>query len=186
MKRALVAAALVFALVAAGASASPSRAPSPAAAKWAFGHLLHELYGGIHGYWTCLAPAIERRIDCFAEVHSGRRWHRVSASARRSYGTTWMNRVSAQTWTRHWWPYSRHWIAGGPHGVASVNSNAYGWGFLASGVAGLKDGAHAKILGYDGDSAGLRRFYLFRCSRKGGLITCRNALGDAMRYRPGG
>jgi hypothetical protein len=25
----------------------------------------------------------------------------------------------------------------------------------------------------------------FSCARDGGLITCRNALGDAMRYRPG-
>jgi hypothetical protein len=33
-------------------------------------------------------------------------------------------------------------------------------------------------------AAGFHRFYLFRCSRHGRLITCRNALGDAMRYRP--
>jgi hypothetical protein len=108
----------------------------------------------------------------------------VYASAVYRNGAIWFDSVSAQTWNRHWWPYSRHWIAGGPPGIASVNSNAYGWGFLASGVVRLKDGAHAKILGYDGDSTGLARFYRFTCSRRGAVITCRNALGDAMRYRP--
>jgi hypothetical protein len=186
MKRGIAASALLCALLASRAAASPARAPSPAAAKKAFGRLLHQLYGPGRGYWTCPAPAVEGRSDCFGEVHSGHQWHQVSASARRSYGTISMDGVFAQTWIRHWWPYARHWIAGGPPGVASVNSSAYGWGFLASGAAELKDGRQAKILGYDGDSAGLRRFYLFRCSRKGGLITCRNALGDAMRYRPEG
>jgi hypothetical protein len=62
--------------------------------------------------------------------------------------------------------------------------DAYGWRILASRAARLKNGAHTKILGYDGYTAGFHRFYLFRCSRHGGLITCRNALGDAMRYRP--
>ena len=92
----------------------------------------------------------------------------------------------AQTWTRRWSPYSHNWVAGEASGVASVNTDAYAWGFLASGVVHLKDGAHRKLLGYDGYTAGFHRFYLFRCARKGRLITCRNALGDAMRYRPAG
>lgn len=71
-------------------------------------------------------------------------------------------------------------------GVVSVDSNAFDWGFLALGLAHLKDGGHTTRFGYDGDEAGWPRFYTFRCSRTGGLITCRNSLGDAMRYRPAG
>jgi hypothetical protein len=174
---------LAVVLVAPGASAAPRRAPSPAAAKVAFGHLLHQLYGEIHGYWTC--PQQGAPSDsCLGEVHAGRQWHEVGADGKSNHVEIVFDGLFAQTWTRHWWPYSHHWVAPSP-GVASVNSSAYGWGFIASGLVHLKDGAHTKLLGYDGDQAGLLRFYLFNCSRKGKLITCRNRLGDAMRYRPG-
>jgi hypothetical protein len=185
--RAVATAAGVFAFVLAapGASASHPHAPSPATAKAAFGHLLHRLYGRIHGYWTCPYQYPPSPSDfCLGEVHAGRQWHEVGADARNNHGEIVFDGLFAQTWTRHWWPYSHHWVAPSP-GVASVNSSAYGWGFIASGLVHLKDGAHTKLLGYDGDQAGLLRFYLFNCSRKGKLITCRNRLGDAMRYRPG-
>jgi hypothetical protein len=34
------------------------------------------------------------------------------------------------------------------------------------------------------NSTGLGRFFIFRCVVRGDLVTCRNAFGDAMRYRP--
>jgi hypothetical protein len=186
MRRAVAGLAIVCALAVPSASASPARAPSPAAATAAFGRLLHQLYGGgISGYWTCPYEHPPAALDeCLGEVHAGRLWHQVGADVSGKDGAIGFDRVFAQTWRRHWWPYSHRWVAGAPGGVASVNSNAYGWGFLAVGAAHLKDGAHANILGYDGYTAGFHHFYLFRCSRHGGLITCRNALGDAMRYRP--
>lgn len=181
---------LAVAAVTGSTSASASRtvAPSPPAARAAFGRLLHHLYGSIHGYWTCPPPASNGRLDCLAEVHAGRRWHQVSASASRSNGVIWMNRVSAARWTRDWSPFSRHYIlrSNEPQvpGVVSVNSPAYDWGWLASGARGVKAGSTRKIDGLDGDDSGLTRFFIFTCSRRGGLITCRNSLGDAMRYRP--
>ncbi len=48
----------------------------------------------------------------------------------------------------------------------------------------VKDGQTRQIDGYDGNDSGMTRFVIFTCSRRAGLITCRNALGDAMRYRP--
>jgi hypothetical protein len=187
MKLAIAVCVVVCALAVPGASATSPRAPSPTAAKAALGRLLHQFYGGIRGYWTCPPPAFDGRIDCLAEVHNGRLWHQIVMSARNRNGViafTTLTNHAARTWTRHWWPFSRHWIAGGPPGVASVNSNAYGWGVLASGAADLKDGAHKTVLGYDGDAAGFFRFFRFSCSRDAGLISCRNALGDAIRYRP--
>jgi len=172
--------------VTASASASPTVAPSPVAATAAFGHFLRQLYGGgIHGYWTCPYEHPPAALDeCLGEIEVRGLRHEVGADVSSRYGEIAFDHVFAQTWRRHWWPYSRRWIAGGLPGMASVNSDAYGWSFLASSAAHLKDGAHAKILGYDGYTAGFHRFYLFRCQRRGGLITCRNALGDAMRYRP--
>jgi hypothetical protein len=188
MRLAIAFCVVVCALAAPGASASPARAPSPAAAKTAFGRLLHHLYGGIRGFWTCPPPAINGRIDCLAEVHAGSRWHRVSAAARHGNGVVSLSRVSAETWTRHWSPYSRHFILRSDEsqvpGVVSVNGPAYDWGWLAVGAGGVKDGETRRVDALDGDVSGLTRFFFFSCSARAGLIVCRNALGDAMRYRP--
>ena len=187
MKRALAGLAVVCAIAVPSASASPTRAPSPKAAKAAFGNFLRQLYGTVHGYWTCPYEHPPAALDeCLGEVRAEGLWHQVGADVSSRFGEINFDHVFGQTWRRRWSPYSRRWIAGGPPGVASVNTTAYGWGFLASGAAELKkDGAHAKFLGYDGATAGFRRFYLFRCTRRAGVVTCRNALGDAMRYRPG-
>lgn len=98
--------------------------------------------------------------------------------------------LSGYTWTRHWWPYSRHFILRSQEpqvpGVVSVNSNAYDWGWLAMGAGGLKDGQTRRVDAFDGYASGFLRFFIFTCSRHGSVITCRNALGDAMRYKPKG
>jgi hypothetical protein len=52
------------------------------------------------------------------------------------------------------------------------------------GAQGLKAGHTRRVDALDGDSAGLLRFFTFSCSRRSSLITCRNAIGDVMRYRP--
>ena len=70
-------------------------------------------------------------------------------------------------------------------GDVSVNSPAYDWGWLALGAERLKAGQSRRVGAYDGFvGKGVSRFYTFSCARDGGLITCRKALGDAMRYRP--
>lgn len=176
------------AATAAKQSASTTRAPSPAEATLAFGRALHQLYGRFDGYWTCPGPAVLGRIDCLAEVRSGRQWHQVSAAASRGHRVVWINRVSAQTWKRRWSPYSRHYILRSAErqvpGVVSVNGPAYDWGWLAAQAERVKAGQTRKAGALDGDSTGLTRFYSFTCSRRYGLTTCRNAFGDAMRYRP--
>ena len=100
----------------------------------------------------------------------------------------WINRVSARTWTRRWSPYSRHFILrsdeGHVPGVVSVNGPAYDWGWLAGQAEGVKAGHPRQAGALDGNDTGLTRFFSFSCSRRARLITCRNALGDGMRYRP--
>jgi hypothetical protein len=195
MKVALASLAILCATAAPAAGASRASAPSPSAATAAFGHLLHQRYGsGSRGFWTC--PAGQKgaggsnRLGCLGEVHTGTHWHQVAADAGLHRGRVVFAHVVAWQWTRHWWPYSRHFILRSQEpqvpGVVSVNSLPYDWGWLAMGAESLKPGQKGEVDAYDGDSAGLGRFFMFRCSRKGGLITCRNSLGDVMRYRPGG
>lgn len=193
MKRAAAVLAVVCALVVPSASAAAAHAPTPAAAAAALGTLLHQLYGGLHGSWACSGPVISGRIDCLAEVHSDRQWHEVALSARlRNEVIVFMTLTnhSAQTWVRRWSPYSRHFIVRfgeAAPGVASVNSPSdfYDWGWIAGQAAGLKPGQIRTVAANDtGSSRAFERFFTFACSRRGGLITCRNALGDAMRYRP--
>ena len=194
MKGLLAVVGCALALLPSAAASSGLRAPTPKAATAALGHFLHQLYGGdVRGYWTCPPPAVLGRVDCLAEFHAERRWHQVSTSARLWGGSiafeTFANR-SAQTWVRRWSPYSRHFIVRSREdapGVVSVNSPAYDWGWLAATCAG---GVHAgqtrQCDAYDGNDSGIARFEIFTCTRSGAVITCRNRLGDAMRYRPHG
>lgn len=194
MTRTVLLAALALAVTAVTPPAGiavPTQAPSPAAATAAFGRLLRQLYGEIHGYWTCPPPAIRDRVDCLAEVRTGRNWHQIAMSARvRNSVIVLMTLTNdaAQSWVRRWTPYSRHFILRSHEpqvpGVVSVNSPAYDWGWLAGLARGLKAGQTRRLSALDGDVNGWERFYLFTCSARGSVITCRNALGDAMRYRP--
>ena len=98
-----------------------------------------------------------------------------------------ISRARDHSWFRRWSSYSRRPLAGfDTPGKASVNSPAFDWAFLALGAGdGWKRGRKSfSVNSYDGDSAGLRRFFVFRCGVRGALVTCRNAFGDAMRYRP--
>jgi hypothetical protein len=170
------------------AIASRRTAPLPAAATAAFGRWLHARYGDMHGYWTCpRAQTVNSRIDCLAEVQAGPMWRQTSASARVRGGRIVFSSVSDSAWLRHWWPYSRRFIIRSHEdvpGLISVNSPAYDWGWIAQGAYGTKPGHPLRVDGYDGNGAGLFRFFAFTCTAHDGLITCANALGDAMRYRP--
>lgn len=195
MKVALASLAVLCATAAPATGASRASAPSPSAATAAFGQLLHQRYGSvIRGYWRC--PAGQKgvggsnRLGCLGEVHTGSRWHQVSADAGLHQGRVVFGHLTTWKWTRHWWPYSRHFILRSHEpqvpGVVSVNSLPYDWGWLAMGAEGLKAGSTRLVDAYDGDDNGLHRFFTFTCTRKGSVTTCRNALGDAMRYRPAG
>jgi hypothetical protein len=195
VRRTRVLVALIAAVVTAAALltpvsiASPIAAPAPAKATAAFGRWLQARYGDVHGYWTCpRAQTIGTRIDCLAEVQAGRTWHQTAASATLRGSRIIFSHAFDSTWVRHWWPYSRRFIIRShedPPGVISVNSSAYDWGWIALGALSTKPGQTVRVDGYDGMGAGWFRFFTFSCTAHGGLITCANALGDAMHYRPG-
>jgi hypothetical protein len=127
------------------------------------------------------------RADCAAEFRSRQTWHFVDATARLSGGRVVIRKADGLAWTRRWSKYVRRSLPGADTpGKASVNGRAYDWRWLAAGAYdGWKRGRRTfTVNAYDGYSTGLGRFYLFRCVVRGDVVTCRNAFGDAMRYRP--
>jgi hypothetical protein len=163
--------------------------PSPATATRAFGRWLEQRYGAPRGYWTCPpAQVVRSRAFCAAEFRVGERRHFVDATARLSGGRVVISKVDETAWVRRWSRYLRRSLPGArTPGKASVNGGGYDWPWLAAGAYdGWKRGRASFVVNaYDGYSTGLRRFYVFRCVVRGDLVTCRNAFGDAMRYRPG-
>ena len=192
MKRALVAVAITVVLIPGAAAGSAAHAPKSAAAKAAFGRFLHELYGSrVRGYWSC--PAADRdgnRIACRGEVVAGGRRHQVGGMAGREATGIWFSDVWAHTWSRHWSRYSARVLRrGGPvvTGVASVNSPAFDWGFLALCAGELHVGHTRSCDALDGQFGGWLPMYEFACAHPTrNAITCHNRLGDAIRYRPHG
>lgn len=175
-------------LPAAAASGSP---PTSTAATEAFGHLLRERYGDIRGFWTC--PGVREvsgaKLDCLAEFRSGRRWHQTWAFAGLRNGRVVVSQVVDTAWVRHWSPYARHLITRSDTrqvpGLVSVNSPAYDWGFLLTDCGTVfGPGRTSHCDAYDGNGSGLSHFFAFTCAESGGLVTCTNALGDSVRYKP--
>jgi hypothetical protein len=169
--------------------ASASHAPTSAIASPAFGRLLHQRYGDVHGFWTCpiAGDTIGDRTSCLSEVRAGQTWHQTSALAGMRGGRVVFSQIVDTPWVRHWWPYSRRFIllSDMPEvpGVISVNSPAYDWGFLAECARGIS--GHPFVCdAYDGNGTGLFKLFLFTCSGSRQLVTCTNRLGDSMRYRP--
>jgi hypothetical protein len=164
----------------------PGAPPTSKAATRAFGRWLHARYGNIHGYWTCPPEQVfGDDADCLAEVHGAQTYHLTSATARLSGNGIEFVQVNDSAWVRRWSPYSAAVVAGAG-GRASVNSPHYDWEWIGRQLAApwqRRRGFNA--WGYDGNGAGLGRFYAFRCLvARSLLVTCRNALGDAIRYRP--
>jgi hypothetical protein len=100
-----------------------------------------------------------------------------------------ISQVVGTAWVRHWSPYARHFIRRSDErqvpGVISVNSPAYDWGFLLTDCdTAFRPGRTSRCDAYDGNGGGLFHFFMFTCSESGDLVTCTNALGDSVRYRP--
>jgi hypothetical protein len=71
--------------------------------------------------------------------------------------------------------------------AASVNSPVYDWAFLLefADSAFSRHKLPASYIVFDGNSGGFPpAMFRFHCALVGRTITCRNALGDALRYVP--
>jgi hypothetical protein len=166
-------------------------APTSPEATRAFGRWLDNRYGSAHGYWTCPKGQIFRNsAGCLAEVLVARTRHLTSADATMRNGRIIFVHVSDTRWVRRWSVFSATVLRRGASyhlpGKASVNSSAFDWWWLASGAysSWQRDRRSFVVNALDGNSAGLGRIYKFACGVLGRTVTCKNVLGDAMRYMP--
>ena len=96
--------------------------------------------------------------------------------------------IGSRSWTRRWTRVSASVVRDfGAPVAAYVNSPVYDWAFLLgfadSGFSDRK--LPASYIVFDGNSSGFpRAMFRFRCAVAGRTVTCRNALGDALRFVP--
>jgi hypothetical protein len=178
---------LFAALLASVGGSVASAAPDDATAS--FRALTNARYGSQPGFWRC-APVnySKRELQCWAEIHRGARYRRISAMAAAPPSDPRFTNVRSQAWTRKWRRVSASIVHEfGARGTASANGAGYDWAFLL----GFADSAFrghklpASSIVFDGNSSGFpRAMFRFRCALAGRTITCSNALGDALRYVP--
>ena len=154
-----------------------------------FHALTNARYGSQPGFWRC-APVnySKRELQCWAEIHRGARYRRISAMASAPPSAPRFTNVRSETWTRKWTRVSASIVHEfGARGTASANGSAYDWAFLL----GFADSAFrghklpASSIVFDGNSSGFpRALFRFHCTLADRTVTCRNALGDALRYLP--
>jgi Tol biopolymer transport system component len=181
--------------IGARASSGPpqlSGPPTPAAATRAFGRWLHVRYGDIQGAWTCpVSQLYGDGIECLSEFRAGGKWHRAGATATISHHGIVFSKPSQSSWVRRWSTFSGEPLRRGGitvgAGLASVNSPAFDWGWLAEGVqASWKRHRTFRFYDLDGPGGWPARFFEFSCVVRKTLVTCTNSFGDSMRYLPEG
>lgn len=172
--------------LAGSASAHPGGMQNTASA--AFGSWIRQHFPNPQGDWTCPQAQINLgRVPCLGEFRVGHEWHKVSANAVQGESGISIIEVVEHRWKRKWTPYYKWIIRGfGTPGKASVNGvPAADWPFLALGAYSALHRRHsATVIAYDGNSTGFNGLVAFRCRSDGGLIKCKDKLGDAMRFRP--
>jgi hypothetical protein len=180
------------ALLALAASGCGTASPEASAAKnrieRAFVLFLQENHPGFSGPSRCPSKREvhpEYRTPCLAEIHKGKKYVEVWASP--TFGpTVEFHHVSTNSWTRRWSKYAPS--QGVSPGLISVNaSDIYDWRWLLLGVdfdCRQKHKTACTAGALDGPWNGYPLFFAFRCNVEGSLITCRNKLGDAIRWRP--
>jgi Tol biopolymer transport system component len=142
----------------------------------------------VHGYWTCPVEQLYGSdITCLGEVEAGTTWHLDFATATQSGAQVVFTKPSDRAWTRAWSAYGSYVLRGfQTPGVASVNSPAFDWGWLGQQLSfeWKQHKAHFTAGACDGQCGGWQHIFNFNCSVVGSLVTCTNALGDSIRYRP--
>jgi hypothetical protein len=118
-------------------------------------------------------------------MHRGKDYIQVWAYPARR-GPVAFHHPFTRTWTRRWSRYAPP-PQGISPGLISVNADGFDWRWLLLGVdyeCRQKHRATCTAGALDGAFNGYPVMFDFRCHDRGQLIACRNALGDAVRWRP--
>jgi len=185
-----IAASATLALAASNGHTAARSAASANVAERAFVRWLAKHHPGFQGPSVCpssrSARAANGGIRCVAEIHKGRRYIQVWGIASPGAKVT-FKRQAAIPWTRRWSKYSRPPQHVSP-GLISVNATgSFDWRWLVLGVDYECRQKHRESCtsgALDGQWAGYGLFFTFDCHTQGNLITCRNKLGDALRWLP--
>src|SRR5881396_877805 len=178
----LVSLALAALTLAVGGGAPPREATA------AFSALIAARYPSERGFRACshvnYSPT---EIDCWAELSKGRTRRTISAVASPSSKVV-FTKVASRSWIRRWATVPQRLVRDfGASGTATANSSAYDWAFL---LGAADDGFRrhrlpASYFAVDGNRSGMpAAMFRFRCTLAGGVVTCANTLGDALRYTP--
>ena len=186
---AAVAASATLALAASNGHTATRSVASTNPAERAFVVWLAQHHPGYEGPGVCPISRFAREtnggIRCVAEIHKGRRYLQVWAHATLRPQVRFKPYPSVP-WTRRWSKYSRPPQHVSP-GLISVNATHYDWRWLVLGVDYLcrqKHRASCRAPALDGQWTGYGLFFVFKCRNQGNLISCRNKLGDALRWKP--
>lgn len=188
----------LLALLAAGCASSGSRSEHNAPVsrnrlEQAFVRWLDRHHPGFRGHSVCPSEGAARqpeRPPCVAELHNGTNYVEVWAMPSLESPVV-FHHISTGSWTRRWSKYSRP-----PQrisrGLISVNATGFDWRWLVLGVdyeCRRKHRETCTASALDGQFGGYPLydvFFDFRCQTRGRLISCRNKLGDALRWLPQG
>jgi hypothetical protein len=195
----IVAAAAVLGAIAASASLALAATSgqngslsvaSPSAAERTFVHWLATHHPGFQGPSVCPTSRFAREtnggIRCVAEIHKGRRYIQVWGRIRMKPEIHFVPAFRSVPWTRRWSKYARPPQHVSP-GLISVNATHYDWRWLVLGVDYLCRQKHRESCtapALDGQWDGYGLFFNFTCHVDANLISCRNKLGDGLRWLP--
>ena len=182
----------LLALLASGCgTASPKASAAKNRIERAFVLLLAQRHPGFSGPSRCPSKLAARAVEtppCVAEIHKGKKYVEVRAYATAPpNGEITFKHVLTGSWKRHWSKYAPPPQSVSP-GLISVNGNgSYDWRWLLLGVDAFcrqKHKSSCSAGAIDGQWSGYPLFFSFNCHVDGKVITCRNKLGDAIRWRP--
>jgi hypothetical protein len=152
----------------------------------AFVSLLHARYGAVQPYATCpIAQHGDYGWNCISEFQIGETHYLVQSLVRFERDRYVPTHVDSTRWTRSWRPVAKATLAQfHVRGTAEVNGPAFDWAFLAAGAASPRKERTFQLSSLDGYVTGFEHVLFFTCTARRGVVTCTNAFGDAMRYRP--
>lgn len=181
----LVGCAIAFVALLAGGCGSSHRPPQTI--EQAFTRFISERHPGFSGPSRCPAKARTAEPEaCIGELHKGDRYVQVWAYPTRG-STVAFKHVATSAWTRRWSGYGRPAERPSPGLISVNNKGMFDWRWVLLGADALCRQKHRTTCtapGLDGAFGGYPVFDDFHCHAGAHLVTCRNSLGDAVRWRP--
>jgi len=145
-----------------------------------FATILRQQYAGWSGYRTCVTSPEPNHDICWAELHRGNRYRQVEVGIDLSPSQPVPSAATPHSiWTRGPMPINT------PAGSGIANTREYAWDYLMRTVPETR--LPTSVFDVNGDTTGYPAvMFTFSCTGTPKKVTCRNALGDSITYKPHG